>query len=253
MYPRNKTLPPFRVANKHKKRAREEDILYDEGTMWVFIILGLAVIVILMVFIRAYQSRKNPNTVKAQKRHDALRDQAEERVDELLRSLAEEEGGYVYHDIFLQESEGDSSELDHIYLCKAGIFLIETKGAPAVIKGQMEDPAWKAREGSDNKDQKILNPITQNQAHLQRLAALWGGNMPKVYLMAVFPYGNITLVSDVAFNLKTAEEFMRDHLATPDYSEEEVKQFNACLLAMVKKHGITREEHYENVRHREQQ
>ena len=215
--------------------------------MWIAVIVVIIIILVIMVFLRANSIRKNAGSEKDF--HARNRDQAEARVDEMLRALSIQYGGYVVHDVFLEEKEGVSSELDHVYICKAGIFLLETKGEAAVIKGQALDPEWRGRANEGEKP--VTNPILQNQAHVERLRNLWGEGIPKIYPISVFPYGNVTLVSELAFDLKGAEEYMRAILAHSLYNEEEVEGFIEHFKQIVEEHGITREAHYENVRNRQ--
>lgn len=214
--------------------------------MWIAVIIVVIIILVIMVFLRAYSIRKNAGSEKDF--HARNREKAEARVDEMLRTLSSEYGGYVVHDVFLEEKEGVSSELDHVYISKGGIFLLETKGEAAVIKGQVQDPKWQGRAHEGEKP--VTNPILQNQAHVERLQNLWGEGIPKIYPISVFPYGNVTLVSELAFDLKGAEECMRAILAHSLYKEEEVEGFIEHFKQIVKEHGITREAHYENVRKR---
>ncbi|MBO5529438.1 MAG: NERD domain-containing protein [Bacilli bacterium] len=219
--------------------------------MWIVVLVALIVLLVVMVFIRAYESRRNPSTIKLSKTHAEIRDRAEDKVDEMLRGLSQKHGGYVYHDLFLEEKEGLSSELDHLYLSTAGIFLLETKGEAAVVKGEVEDPSWKGRTAEGHKD--IVNPVAQNKTHEERLKSLWGEGFPKLYTMSVFPYGDVTLISEFAFNLKSAEEYIEEQLSHPSYTQEEVEGFNKRLMELQEKFGITREKHYENVRNRKKE
>ena len=219
--------------------------------MWIVALVILILLLVAIVFIRAEKSRKNPESVKLAKAHEEIRDRAEDKVDEMLHVLKEKHGGYVYHDVFLEEKEDLSSELDHLYLPTAGIFLLETKGEAALVKGEAEGPSWKGRTAEGNQD--IVNPVVQNKTHEERLKNLWGEGFPKLYPMSVFPYGNVTLISEIAFNMKSAEEYIEEQLTHPIYTLEEVEGFNRRLKELQEHFGITREKHYQNVLNRKKE
>lgn len=72
-----------------------------------------------------------------------------------------------YHDILAPHS-AKAAQIDHIIVSEYGIFVLETKNISGHIYGSILDPRWTQILGS--KSYKFLNPIKQNDSHIQVLA-----------------------------------------------------------------------------------
>lgn len=72
----------------------------------------------------------------------------------------------VLHNIVL-ESDGYSTQIDHIVISDYGIFVIETKNYKGWIFGNEEAQYW--TQVIFNHREKLYNPIKQNQGHIKAL------------------------------------------------------------------------------------
>lgn len=88
-------------------------------------------------------------------------EQGELRVADILSRLPEEYR--VFNDVYL-ESNGYSSQIDHVVISQYGVFLIETKNYSGNIYGNENAKYW--RQYLRRESHKFYNPIKQNQSHV---------------------------------------------------------------------------------------
>ncbi len=74
---------------------------------------------------------------------------------------------YRYLNDLLFKRTGGYSQIDHVVICSAGVFVIETKNYYGAILGNKNDKTWTVCCGS--KKLKPYNPISQNYTHLKAL------------------------------------------------------------------------------------
>lgn len=121
---------------------------------------------------------------------------AENRVHNKLMKLSKE---YHVIDNALFESNGRSTEIDHIVVSPYGVFVIETKGYQGWISGSEYGEYW-TQNIYGNKNQ-LYNPILQNEGHVRFLS----------YLLK--DLGQITFVPIVVFNNDaTIKVLIQDHI-----------------------------------------
>jgi hypothetical protein len=72
----------------------------------------------------------------------------------------------VLHNVVL-ESDGYTTQIDHLVISDYGIFVIETKNYKGWIFGNEEAQYW--TQVIFNHREKLYNPIKQNQGHIKAL------------------------------------------------------------------------------------
>ena len=102
-------------------------------------------------------------------------DRAEEKVAQTIRR--EFPGAVLMNDVFLKTRKG-TTQLDHILICKWGLYVIETKSHNGRI--QVQDREWTQIYGE--KVVRFHSPVKQNQNHVNALMTALDGrrNVPKV-------------------------------------------------------------------------
>lgn len=75
-----------------------------------------------------------------------------------------------FHNVTIGFSDGGSSQIDHIVICKKGIFVIETKNYSGLIKANPNANYWTQHIG--RQEYKFYSPIKQNEGHLSALRYL---------------------------------------------------------------------------------
>ena len=115
----------------------------------VFVYIAL-LIVILLVFIA-----RRKNIFIGQGEYGEL------RVSHILSKLPDEY--HVFNDIYL-ETNGRSSQIDHVIISRYGVFVIETKNYSGAIYGSEKAEHWTQYLQGDGYE--FRNPIKQNQSHV---------------------------------------------------------------------------------------
>lgn len=168
-------------------------------------------------------------------------------VAELLSNVVNAYDGYVLNGLTLKDNNGHSAEIDHILVSSAGVFIIETKSDTGVVSGQKEDSRWHVRKGRGQVGKDPRNPLKQNQGHIYFLKKLCGERAPWMTSMVIYPFANIVLVSDLVYNLVTAEEYLEERFTSPRYSLEEVEDIYQEFVYLKKRYGISKEEHVQTI------
>ena len=226
--------------------------------MWwiaLVVLASIAVIALIIFLIRAilvpfvstkYEEKQQRN--ERQKQEFGQRGEAQ--VSTLLEDIINAHDGYLLNDFAFKDEQGHTSEIDHILICTAGVFVVETKSNKGVVSGQADDEYWHVRKQEWQKARDPRNPLKQNQGHISHLRRLWGKGAPKMVSMVVFPFANITLVSDLVFDLDTAKDFIEARFDEPKYSREVTIRITNELLSLKDKYGIAHEEHIQRTKDR---
>ncbi len=123
----------------------------------VFLSVDALALLILLIF----QIRKEWKRQKI--RH--FGDLAEETVSKKLKE--EFPGSVVMDNVFLKTTRG-STQIDHILLCKWGVFVIETKSHNGTIR--MEKREWV--QIYQDKVVRFHSPLLQNESHIKAVKAI---------------------------------------------------------------------------------
>lgn len=105
--------------------------------------------------------------------------QGEIIVDRKLRFWLGWGGARVYDDVTFMTASGNSTQIDHVVICRKGIFCFETKNLNGVLKGNVADQNWTHinRKGKKN---IIYNPIFQNNSHIKHLSKVLKVNVSDI-------------------------------------------------------------------------
>ncbi|MBE6713149.1 MAG: NERD domain-containing protein [Ruminococcaceae bacterium] len=122
--------------------------------LWIFLSLDLAVLLWLLV--SAVRRRIRRRKILH------FGDKAEEEVSETLRR--DFPNAAVLNNVYLKTNRG-TTQLDHILICKWGVFVIETKSHNGRI--QIEKNEW--TQFYKDKVVRFHSPILQNESHVRAL------------------------------------------------------------------------------------
>jgi hypothetical protein len=86
----------------------------------------------------------------------------------------------VLNDILLKKNNS-TTQIDHIVVCKSGIFVIETKNYKGWIHGHEKSEYW--TQTIYKKKNKLFNPIKQNWIHIYALKNI----LPEHFNLKYFP------------------------------------------------------------------
>ncbi|MBR9919184.1 hypothetical protein GYB29_16295 [bacterium] len=122
----------------------------------MLVIVSIAIIVTLLLLARLYLHVTGTYIPKLKGRY------GEYKVASVLNRLNKKDY-YVFHDVLLKYGKS-TTQIDHIVICKAGIFVIETKNYKGWIHGSENSRYW-SQTLYDHKS-TFTNPIRQNWVHV---------------------------------------------------------------------------------------
>ncbi|MBR1591871.1 MAG: NERD domain-containing protein [Ruminococcus sp.] len=76
--------------------------------------------------------------------------------------------GRILKNLYVPTNNGETSEIDMIYITRKGILVIESKNYSGSVSGKIQDTLWvqKFPNGTEN---TFYNPVMQNAAHIKYL------------------------------------------------------------------------------------
>nr|WP_232304396.1 MULTISPECIES: nuclease-related domain-containing protein [unclassified Neisseria] len=117
---------------------------------------------------------RNPS-VKGRMGETAVRSRLNDELDD---------GVYTeFHDLIIPSRNG-TTQIDHIYISKYGIFVVETKNYTGWIFGGEKQARW--TQVVYKEKHYFQNPLRQNYAHIKALAALLNLPESKFHSLAAF-------------------------------------------------------------------
>lgn len=152
-----------------------------------------------------------------------------------------------FHNVTLP-LENDSTQIDHIYVSKFGVFVVETKNYKGWIYGKIKDAKW--TQNIYGKKYFFQNPLRQNYKHIKALEILL--NLPSTTFQSVIVFtGDCELKSNVPANICRLNNFCPYilSLSTPILTETQVSKIRQQLATgRLKNNLATRRTHIRNVK-----
>lgn len=147
----------------------------------------LVVLIIAILFILYFNSRSSqPRHTSSKHREQIIGADGEREAFDTLLEL--EEPGRILTNLYLPTQSGSTTEVDLIWICKQGIFVLEVKHFSGWIFGNERNQYWTQvlKGGLKN---RFYNPIWQNKAHIAALRSL-------LYPTYMGKYFNVVVFSD---------------------------------------------------------
>ena len=91
--------------------------------------------------------------------------------------------GKVLRNVYLPKNNGESSEIDVVFITQKGIFIFESKNYSGWIFGDEQGKYWTAMLPNKQKNQ-FYNPIMQNKTHLKWMRSFVGDEIPLFSIIA---------------------------------------------------------------------
>lgn len=158
---------------------------------------------------------------------------------------------YVVNNLLFDTQTGTTCQIDHVYINKFGIWVIETKNYSGKIYGEENQQEWTQILSYGRIKNKFYNPIKQNKTHIYYLSQ---------YLNAQYIFHNIVVFLDNAdisgLDAVVYTTTMLPSIKNPSFSEvlspEEMKNYYESLLQL-KSQNISKEEHVANIYKKQEQ
>ena len=212
------------------------------------IIIGIILVVVLGIAYLILSPKTNRIfPTDGLSRAERIGQRGEERVQ---RALGGDVDGvqYLINDITLADDNGQTSQIDHVFVNKNGIWVIETKTYSGMIFGSENNSHWTQVLAYGHEKNTFYNPIKQNNTHLYRLGKQLKPSI-KLHGVVVFasPDVDIKKVSASGVcrvkNLYNYVSQETDVHLTPD----QITHYRNCLIALKCSNQVSKEEHVENI------
>lgn len=131
------------------------------------------------------------------------------------------------HNVTLPTPDG-TTQIDHVFLSRYGIFVVETKNMSGWIFGSERQAQWTQK--LYKRTFKFQNPLRQNYKHLKALEAALGINPEHLHSVITF-VGGSTFKTEVPANVTQGVGFIRyiRSFQQPVFSDAEVEKMLHAL------------------------
>ncbi len=114
--------------------------------------------------------------------------------------------GKVLRNVYLPKDNGETSELDVVFITQKGIFVFESKNYSGWIFGDEKGKYWTAMLPNKQKNQ-FYNPIMQNKTHLKWMRSFVGDEIP---LFSIIVFSERCELKKVTINSEDVKVIKRD-------------------------------------------
>lgn len=113
------------------------------------------------------------------------------QVYDALLKLKENEGGYLYQNVFVSALYGKVVLIDLLYVGKHGIYVFQIDYHSGRIRGGDNLNTWSTDKGNDSSEMDFYNPFVQNETNLLALEETIG-HRELLRNIIIFPNADIT-------------------------------------------------------------
>ena len=155
--------------------------------------------------------------------------------------------GKVIDDLTLKVGEDKTSQIDHLFICSKGIFIIETKDYKGVIHGKDNYLHWTQSFDNGHK-YEFYNPVKQNAGHtyalIQQLKNMDTTHVP-IYSFVIFTRAKIKFDSETAGHFSDFIDYLnsKENMLTEDF----VGKLYTKFFKMKENSTITNKQHIQNI------
>ncbi len=161
--------------------------------------------------------------------------------------------GKILKNVYIPKPNGETSEIDILYITAKGIFVIESKNYSGWIFGDENSLNWTAMLPNKQKN-KFYNPIKQNDTHMKYLAGFIEEEIP---LFSIIAFSERCELKKVTIENSEVKVIKRDRLYvtvkhiwdnSPDIvSEQDIENLYSKLEPLTKVDKATKALHIENI------
>ena len=153
---------------------------------------------------------------------------------------------YLVNNVIITDKNGNSNQIDHVFINSNGIFVIETKNYSGTIYGNDYQKEWTQVFNYGKQKFKFYNPILQNKKHTSKLIEATKTKLP-IKSIVVFTNNKIDKIESKS--VYTPKDMIYEINARFDekITPKEMDDFYN-LLMQIKNNQISDDEHIENVK-----
>ncbi|MCI9561742.1 MAG: NERD domain-containing protein [Clostridia bacterium] len=219
--------------------------------MVIFIIVCVVILFCVILLTYFTKSSKRKSRKKSYKRYYCKRS-AKWKGNQGENIVASKLGGtiagqqYLINDLIISDNEGHTSQIDHIFINKYGIWVIETKNYSGKIYGNANSENWLQVLAYGKEKNEFYNPVKQNKTHIYRLRKKIGASAP-VKGVVVFIKADISKVW--ARNVYHISKLKKVVWSYTDecLTVEQMEEYYSKLLELKQNSTVTKKEHIKNI------
>ncbi len=162
--------------------------------------------------------------------------------------------GVTLRNLYIPKGNGETSEIDLVYITQKGVFVLESKNYSGWIFGNETEMYWTASLSNGQKN-RFYNPIKQNRSHIKWLRGVVGEDVP---LFSVIVFSERCELKKVSVTSTDVKVVKRDRLyaairtiwdASKDaLSPAELERLCGELKRFTNKDAAVKEAHIEAIR-----
>ncbi|MGY0505394.1 nuclease-related domain-containing protein [Luteimonas sp. e5] len=155
----------------------------------------------------------------------------------------------AFHNVTIPDGSA-TTQIDHVYVSRYGIFVIETKNYKGWIFGSQRDRSW--TQSIYGRKKTFQNPLRQNHKHTMTLADMLGMAHSLIHSVVVFT-GESKFKTPLPDNVRTLHDFDSHILSftQPRLTEQDVERIcRAIESARLAPGRATNRAHRRNLRKR---
>ena len=162
--------------------------------------------------------------------------------------------GRILRNVYVPKDNGETSEIDLLYITQKGIFVFESKNYSGWIFGDEKGQKWTMMLPNKEKH-SFYNPVKQNQTHIKWLRNYIGENIPLFSIIVFSERCELKKITIVSQDVKVIKRDLT-YAAVRDIwdknedrlSGEEVENLYIKLRDLTKVSKETKENHIQNIK-----
>ncbi len=156
---------------------------------------------------------------------------------------------HAIHNVTLATADG-STQIDHVFVSRYGVFVVETKNMKGWIFGSKDQAQWTQKIYKNS--YKIQNPLRQNYKHIKTLEAVLSVSENNIHSVIAFT-GDAQFKTPMPENVTSGNGYIK-YIKSFDkevFSETQVQELIAIILSTRLAPSIkTSREHVRNLKKR---
>lgn len=194
-----------------------------------------------------YYKRKSNHSYSNYKQKRALsRGQAGELEVSLIIGDTIPRRRYVFNDSLIKLGD-QTSQIDHILVNRAGVFVIETKNYSGRIYGDVNSDDWVqiSRKGHRH---TFYNPIMQNESHVRIIRKIVGNDV-KIFPFVVFVKSTPPFSVRNLIHISQLKNKLIDTSVNINLSSDEIMEVASKINSHISHSSVDRAKHLEDAKH----
>lgn len=237
------------IQNSSTLQALLKDFRGHTMVYFIIIILSFSIPFLTGYFIYKLKKLKKQKYIVTQRTERAKGERGEEIVARILGETISNKQ-YVLHNLLFKIDENRSCEIDHIFINKFGVWVIETKNYAGIIYGNEKQLEWTQVLKFGTESKQLYNPIKQNATHIYHLSQVL--KMQNIFHnIVVFLNADISNMSIDTLYTQTTLSTIKNQSTKIQLSVKQMEDIYYKLLQLKESRTITKEEHIQNI-HRQQ-